>query len=446
MKLNCLLLSAIAIILSAVSFNAAAQSVNYRFENGRWVARERMAATHQADEADQSPADTLAIDSSIDVSQVTLGNFIFLPSVFDRYDLRRAESPSLADPAVTDSWIDNAVNSLNRRNRFIQAYQIANPADVRYNILTLPEAPKQYIAFVDPSTASITVKEVDLTAADAQSEVEPVEVKRKNWLTCFSGLVQFSQAYNSPNWYQGGNNNLNLIINGVYKINLNPAYHPKLLFENTIAYKLAMNSAPDDSLRNYSISEDLLQINSKFGVKASKKWYYSMTLQFKTQLFNNYKTNTHTMTAAFLSPAELTLGLGMTYATKTARASFDASIAPLSYNLKTCTNRRVDPTSFGIEAGHRSVHQFGSNIDCKLVWNIAYNIIFTSRLTAFTDYSYIQGDWENTLAFNINRFLSTQLYVHLRYDSQGSAVDDSKWKKWQLKEILSFGFSYSFGV
>ncbi|MDE5967643.1 MAG: hypothetical protein K2G64_00930, partial [Muribaculaceae bacterium] len=220
MKLNCLFLSAIAIILSTVSFNAAAQSVHYRFENGQWVAHERMAAGRNANETAPLPADTLAIDTSIDVSQATLGDFIFLPTVFDRYDLRRAEAPSLADPAVTDSWIDNAVNSLNRRNRFIQAYQIANPADVKYNILTLPEAPKQYIAFVDPSTASITVKEVDLTAADAQSEVDPVEVKRKNWLNSFSGLVQFSQAYNSPNWYQGGNNNLNLIINGVYKINL----------------------------------------------------------------------------------------------------------------------------------------------------------------------------------------------------------------------------------
>jgi hypothetical protein len=81
-----------------------------------------------------------------------------------------------------------------------------------------------------------------------------------------------------------------------------------------------------------------------------------------------------------------------------------------------------------------------------MVWQIAYNIKLTSTLTAFTDYSYIQGDWENTLAFTINRFLSTQIYVHLRYDSTTARADDSAWHKWQLKEVLSFGFSYTIGT
>ena len=69
-----------------------------------------------------------------------------------------------------------------------------------------------------------------------------------------------------------------------------------------------------------------------------------------------------------------------------------------------------------------------------------------SRLFVFTDYTYLQSDWENTISFDINRFLSTQLYVHVRYDSSTPRLEDSKWHTWQIKEILSLGFSYKFAT
>ena len=53
---------------------------------------------------------------------------------------------------------------------------------------------------------------------------------------------------------------------------------------------------------------------------------------------------------------------------------------------------------------------------------------------------YLQGDFENTFNFSINKYLSTQFHFHLRYDS--SAESDPDWSKWQFKEILSFGFNY----
>ncbi|MDE7092520.1 MAG: hypothetical protein K2O43_03745, partial [Muribaculaceae bacterium] len=79
-------------------------------------------------------------------------------------------------------------------------------------------------------------------------------------------------------------------------------------------------------------------------------------------------------------------------------------------------------------------------------WQISYNIKYATRLFAFTDYSDFQSDWEHTISFEINRFLSTQLYFHLRYDSQTPRIEDSKWHLWQVKEILSFGFSYKFAT
>ena len=82
----------------------------------------------------------------------------------------------------------------------------------------------------------------------------------------------------------------------------------------------------------------------------------------------------------------------------------------------------------------------------KFEATINYNIHYTTRLFIFTDYSYIQGDWENTVTFDINRFLSTQLQFRLRYDSSTPRVENSRWHLWQINEVLSFGFNYRFST
>ena len=132
------------------------------------------------------------------------------------------------------------------------------------------------------------------------------------------------------------------------------------------------------------------------------------------------------------------------YANEKKTFSFDASISPLSYNLKSCINSRMHETDFGIPAGKKTTSDIGSSGEGKLKWQIAHNISLSSRLFVFTDYQYIQGDLENTLSFAINRFLSTQINVNMRYDSSSPRIPGSKWHKFQLKEILSFGFAYSF--
>lgn len=476
-RLYCLL-----ILLLAAGMAAQAQvTKKYRFVNGKWVEEKVTPAASAADDdedwvdyydmaVDSVGGRRLAVDTTLNVNDRMLPVTLYMPMVFDTYNVAyigdsvRLNPPAMAlqndiaassvsaadiDAELTEplKWVNDRWDAVQHYRQFRQRYMIDNIADVKYNINTLPVAPKRFHAFVDPTTARITVEEIKVDQQEVKNTVDALEVKKMHWLQQFDGLVQFSQAYNSPNWYQGGNNNLNAILQGIYNVRLNQKFHPNLLFENTIQYKLGINSAPDDSLRNYSISEDNFQINSKFGVKAAKRWYYSATMQFKTQLLNNYRKNTNDLSASFLSPGELNFGIGMTYDYSTPSGNFktNASIAPLSYNLKICTNDRIDETQFGIKEGRTTASQYGSNIDCKLEWKLAYNISFNSHLTAFTDYSYIQGDWENTLSFSINRFLSTQIYVHLRYDSTTGRYDDTKWHKWQLREVLSFGFAYKLG-
>lgn len=385
------------------------------------------------------------------IEELLLPEQVRFPMIFSTYhtDIARpdgfAEAAQLLE-ADKMNWADMAVMRDRRRQMLEQDFMMARPDLVPYNLDNMPRPPKEFVMEVDPTQAKITVSEFVRDQKEMEHVVEPLHLKPIHWLKNFDASLQFSQAYVSPNWYQGGNSNLNAILNVLYDVKLNPAFHPNLIFETSVQYKLGINNAPDDTVHSYNISEDLLQVNSKIGLKAAKRWYYSMNVQFKTQLLNNYRTNSNDLAAAFLSPGELNLGLGMTYNYENPKKTrvFTAALSPLSYNLKMCTNSRLDPVAFGMEEGKRTLSQYGSSAELTFRWKLAFNIEYFSRMFIFTNYEYVQSDWENTINFNINRFLTTRIFAHLRYQSDAERMPDTNWYKWQFKEILSIGFSYRF--
>lgn len=385
------------------------------------------------------------------IEELLLPEQVRFPMIFSTYhtDIARpdgfAEAAQLLE-ADKMNWADMAVMRDRRRQMLEQDFMMARPDLVPYNLDNMPRPPKEFVMEVDPTQAKINVSEFVRDQKEMEHVVEPLHLKPIHWLKNFDASLQFSQAYVSPNWYQGGNSNLNAILNVLYDVKLNPAFHPNLIFETSVQYKLGINNAPDDTVHSYNISEDLLQVNSKIGLKAAKRWYYSMNVQFKTQLLNNYRTNSNDLAAAFLSPGELNLGLGMTYNYENPKKTrvFTAALSPLSYNLKMCTNSRLDPVAFGMEEGKRTLSQYGSSAELTFRWKLAFNIEYFSRMFIFTNYEYVQSDWENTINFNINRFLTTRIFAHLRYQSDAERMPDTNWYKWQFKEILSIGFSYRF--
>lgn len=361
--------------------------------------------------------------------------------ILDSLELMPQKRPAVVGEAF--DWIDDLNFGYLLYKRAKQNFIANNPDMVKYNIRNLPEPPAHYNAFVDPVTTRIILQE-EITSEEKEDISNLLNFKQIKWLHSFNSSAQFSQAYVSPNWYQGGNRSLVAILNLVYNIKLNQKYYPKLLFETNISYKLGINSAPDDTVRSYNISEDLFQINSTFGYKAFRRWYYSANLQFKTQMLQSYKANSNTLRSAFMSPGELNLGLGMTYGYENKRKTltFNASIAPLSWQLRTCFSSRMNPENYDIKPGHHSVNKIGSSAEYNMTWKMTYNIVYSSRMFLFTDYKLFQADWEHTVQFNINRYLTTQIYAHLRYDTTTPRAGES-WHKFQFKEIFSLGISYS---
>lgn len=392
-------------------------------------------------------ADTLDITPSRHFDVYTPG--FLSPLIFDTYHYMEAPtihvSSPMADLGPSADWITDLSRSMEIINYGRQQFVVDHPLMVPYIKESMTRIPSQLRASVSPTTHRIVMKELPIEAARPTEEMG-IEKDEKHWLHTFNASLQFSQAYISPNWYQGGNNNVNAIAQLFWNVKLNEKYYPKLIFDMTTQYKLGINSAPDDTIRKYNISDDLFQWNAKFGYKAANSWYYSITSVFKTQMVNNYAPNSRNMRAAFLSPGELNVGLGMSYSKNTSRVEFGATINPLSYNLKTCINRHMDETAFGIKEGRKTVSQFGSSAEANFKAKLSLNITYSSRLFLFTNYEYMQGDWQNTLAFDINRFLATQIFWNLRYDTSTHRLPDTKWHRFQFKEILSFGLSYKFST
>ena len=358
----------------------------------------------------------------------------------DREDL------PVAFGSVVPDWLRRVLDTYRFQEDFTYQMMLDNPSLIEYAYWDLPVPPR--LPEEDTSLHGY-LKRLDLPdMPDAGKLATNPNAPRINWLHTFNVALQLSQAYVSGNWYQGGNSYLAFLGNFMWDVQLNNVYHPNLIFQSTVAYKLAINSTPDDQYHKYSVSQDLFQYNLKTGYKAIYNWYYSFLMQFKTQFMHSYPANSETRQAAFMSPGELNLGLGMTYSKEnTAKTlKFSASISPASYNLKVCLDDMVDRAQFNIKPGRRWVNEFGSNAEVNFYAKLWGNTTYTTRLFIFTDYKLLQADWENTINFQFSKLFSTQIYAHLRYDTSADSNVAKQWKKLMLKEILSVGISYTFST
>jgi hypothetical protein len=291
-----------------------------------------------------------------------------------------------------------------------------------------------------PRKEQMTDVMVSQQAVDPGKSAELIIKKPNFWKKTGATSLQFTQNYLSDNWYKGGESNNTLLA--TLELNANYDDQQKLQWDNKLEWKLGFITTRSDSLHKYKTNADLIRLTSKLGLKAFKNWYYTLQGEFYTQFFATYNTNSDVKISDMLSPGYLKVDLGMDYKRSTKTFEVSAVLAPLSYKLTYVRDRDVDETRFSVDEGKRAKHDVGSNIQVNSNWKIASPISWQSRLSYFTTYEKAQAEWENTFNFSVNKYLSTKVFVHVRFDDSVTRTDNDSY--FQVMELLSFGLNYSF--
>lgn len=351
-----------------------------------------------------------------------------------RDSVRLYELPDLQTLAAADRWVNNILRNyyLQHPERLVNnEFYLADLKPLEDDMIVKQPRKEKIKNFLRPETP------VD----NLNAEGDLVVVRPNFWTHKGNGYMQFTQNYISDNWYKGGEST-NAMLAGI-TLEANFDDRQRLEFENKLEMKLGFITAPSDTVHKYKTNADLFRLNSKLGVKAFKNWYYTLAAEFKTQFFGNYKTNTNDLISAFLSPAQLDVTLGMDFKQNKKNYSLSLLTSPLAYSFTYISNDDIiDPGSFNVEQGHRTANLFGSKFTGNLTWKIIPNVVWESKLEYFTTYDKVIASWENTFNFVLNRYLSTKLFVHARYDDGVTLTEDNK-SYFQLQELLSLGLNYT---
>ena len=219
--------------------------------------------------------------------------------------------------------------------------------------------------------------------------------------------------------------------------------------------------------------DDKIDLTYSLSRNSMTQWNLSSIVTFNTQFANGYKyPNDSTVISTFFAPAYLTLSIGCSYKTKDER--FQIYMSPVAGKVTFVMNQEVaDKGAFGVKKGYYDQDSIwipgehiapaiGVNFIINYKRSIGKNITYTTLLNTF--YNYIERhdddrlpidvNWENTLNFMITKYISTILFVHLKYDHNTTfpVYDDIEGvqtvvdnvPKLQFKESLGIAFIHKF--
>lgn len=274
------------------------------------------------------------------------------------------------------------------------------------------------------------------------------------------GTVNFSQVSLS-NWAAGGQNTVSVLGNANLYANYVQGKHT---WNNSVDLTYGLVKLEGKRVQK---SDDRMELNLKYGFRASKRWFYTGQLNIKTQLTPTYTITRDTLRSGFFSPASILASLGMDYKPNDKLSVF---ISPFTGKMTVVKEQRLaDKGMFGVEparkdaegniipgTGKRIRREFGGYVNVRYKNEIFKNITLQSKLDMFSNYlrspENVDVNWENLVNFKVNKVVSASLFAHIIYDDDtkidvdrdGDDKVDGRGPRLQLKQTLGIGISYKF--
>ncbi len=225
----------------------------------------------------------------------------------------------------------------------------------------------------------------------AQTLIEKINKKDPDsarvWKTGGQATFIFSQT-SFTNWAAGGDNS----IAGNSLANMFANYNKKKAsWDNILELGYGLVSLGDEGLRK---SDDKIDIASKYGRVAYKKWNYSSLINFKSQFANGYEyPNDSVIVSKFLAPAYILLAVGLDYKPDDKMTVF---ISPFTGKTTIVNDQALaDSGAFGMEpalmdtlgnrlkAGTNIRYEFGGYLKFFYKNEILKDIDFQTKLEFF---------------------------------------------------------------
>lgn len=280
------------------------------------------------------------------------------------------------------------------------------------------------------------------TAMVAQTKPDSL----KYWKVGGLSSLTFNQVA-LTNWAAGGKNS----VAGTFLLNSHFNYKKeKVAWDNNFDFGFGLTR---QGTENPVKTEDKLQFASKYGYAASKYWYYTGLVDFKTQMaqgFKNPPTNSIKL-SEFMAPAYLTASLGMDFKRSD---NFSMYISPVTCKMTMVLQDSLSQAgAYGVKPGESIRSEYGAYIKTVAQKKeLVKNVDLFTKLELFSNLAdnpqNVDVNWEILFNLKVNKFLSAMASWTMIYDDDTKYTSDTGevgGARLQMKQLFGFGLSYTFG-
>lgn len=222
-------------------------------------------------------------------------------------------------------------------------------------------------------------------------------------------------------------------------------------------------------------SDDRIELNSKYGRKATSDWYYAGLFNFKSQFAPGYQfpEKDSVLTSDFMAPGYFLGALGMDYKPN---PNFTVFISPITAKLTVVANQDLaNVGAYGVDAatldtagnviseGKTTRLEIGGYVRLMYKRDIMKNVNFQTNFDVFSSYTddptHLDINWNNLLSMKVNEYINASVSTSLIYDhdvtiletnSNGDPELDENMNqvagpRTQFKYVIAVGFQYKFG-